>query len=66
LPFSANEQQASFFKYSQMLHYSIARFFELFAEQASNRRKCIGKVDPVTGDIIPSKKTMNAEASLPK
>lgn len=47
--------------------YESSGYWDKEKQQARNRRKCIGKVDPVTGEIIPSKKkSVNDEASLPK
>lgn len=46
--------------------YESSGYWDKEKKQARNRRKCIGKVDPVTGEIIPSKKSTEDEASLPK
>jgi transposase len=46
--------------------YESSGYWDKEKQQARNTRICIGKIDPVTGKIIPSKKSMNDEASIPK
>jgi transposase len=46
--------------------YESSGYWDKEKQQARNTRICIGKIDPVTGKIIPSKKSINDEASIPK
>jgi len=46
--------------------YESSGYWDKEKQQARNLRTCIGKLDPVTGEIIPSKKNVIVEASLPK
>jgi transposase len=46
--------------------YESSGYWDKEKQQARNTRICIGKIDPVTGKIIPSKRSMNDEASIPK
>lgn len=46
--------------------YESSGYWDKEKQQARNLRTCIGKLDPVTGKIIPSKKTVTVETSLPK
>ena len=39
--------------------YESTGYWDKNKQQARNNRKCIGKLDPVTGEIIPSKKLEN-------
>jgi transposase len=41
--------------------YESSGYWDKQKQQARNRRKCIGKLDPVTGEIIPSKNSVNDE-----
>jgi hypothetical protein len=43
--------------------YESVGFWDKEKKQARNRRKCIGKLDPVTGEIIPSHKIDLADLS---
>src|SRR5665811_2294133 len=36
--------------------YESVGYWDKAKKQARNRRKCIGKLDPVTGEVIPSRK----------
>ena len=45
--------------------YDSTGYWDKDKQQARNRRKCIGKIDPVTGALVPSKRLADAEASLP-
>jgi hypothetical protein len=45
--------------------YESSGYWDKEKQQARNTRICIGKIDPVTGKIIPSKKSLNDEASIP-
>jgi transposase len=46
--------------------YESSGYWDKEKQQARNRRTCIGKLDPITGEIIPSKKSVIVEATLPK
>ena len=46
--------------------YESSGYWDKEKQQARNIRTCIGKLDPITGEIIPSKKTVIVEAPLPK
>jgi transposase len=46
--------------------YESSGYWDKEKQQARNRRTCIGKLDPVTGEIIPSKKSAYEEALVPK
>lgn len=45
--------------------YESSGYWDKEKKQARNHRTCIGKLDPVTGEIIPSKKKMAQDSSLP-
>lgn len=45
--------------------YESTGYWDKEKKQARNDRICIGKLDPVTGEIVPSKKRMAQNASLP-
>ena len=44
--------------------YESKGYWDKEKQQARNTRKCIGKLDPVTGDFIPSKKSASSAAFL--
>ena len=46
--------------------YESSGYWDKEKQQARNIRTCIGKLDPVTGEIIPSKKGAITEVPLPK
>ena len=45
--------------------YESTGYWNKEKQQARNTRKCIGKLDPVTGNFVPSKKGASSAASLP-
>lgn len=45
--------------------YESTGYWDKDKQQARNHRTCIGKLDSVTGEIIPSKKKMAQDSSLP-
>jgi transposase len=46
--------------------YESSGYWDKEKQQARNRRKCIGKLDPASGEIILSKKSAGDEEPLPK
>jgi hypothetical protein len=46
--------------------YESSGYWDKEKQQARNTRTCIGKLDPATGKIIPSKKSVNTELITPK
>src|SRR6187455_2952447 len=46
--------------------YESSGYWDKEKQQSRNIRKCIGKIDPVTGKVIPSKKSNHDEAFVPK
>lgn len=41
--------------------YEFENFWDKEKKQARSKRKCIGKLDPVSGEVIPSKTPTSAE-----
>jgi len=46
--------------------YESTGYWDKDKQQARNKRKCIGKLDPITGNIIPSKKDTDSQISVQK
>ncbi|MDO9534054.1 MAG: transposase, partial [Bacillota bacterium] len=44
--------------------YESSGYWDKDKQQARNTRKCVGKLDPVTGELIPSKR-LEDETMLP-
>lgn len=42
--------------------YESSGYWDKEKQQARNKRKCIGKLDPVSGELILSKRIRDAEA----
>ena len=46
--------------------YESTGYWDKEKQQARNRRTCIGKIDPVTEEFIPSKRLADSETALPR
>ncbi|MEI3611132.1 hypothetical protein [Pseudogracilibacillus sp. SO30301A] len=46
--------------------YESTGYWDKEKQQARNHRTCIGKLDPDTGEIFPSKRLAKMDSTMPK